>query len=480
MHQRFVFLTIVSVLVQLPYYTAWSLSSSIPSQNPSLFHSHRVHRHCGMLSALTLKKNRIKPQHDSFTRSSRTSFGMRMDSNEIETTNDMDEMKLTTTSRNNNDNNDHPKKKKKIYNPVPGYMSRKTVIITGAASGLGLESAKRLSVSGANVVVTARSKEKTEWAVKAVMKHHLQQKESVTTPNDEEYGHVIGIELDLEDLNSVKTFSERYEQAIIMNNDIPSTVNFNKKIDVLMNNAGIGGIPTRQLTVDGYERIFQANHLGHFVLTSTLFPFFNRNEGCRVINVSSLAHSAAHLANSKVMGLDLDNIVMADLEYTLFEPYQQTKLANILFTQELQRRANAAGMQEWFTTVSLEPGIVATNIWRYLVGKDPRPSPQKGDNDTDTVDISSTAIPGGKLIQWLVSNLFYRILTKTEMGANTQIWLSSESQHGSDGNHILIEAGCHYDGNMQKKELKDFAQDAVKARLLWKKSEECAGIKFTL
>ena len=115
-------------------------------------------------------------------------------------------------------------------------------------------------------------------------------------------------------------------------------------------------------------------------------------------------------------------------------------------------------------------------MWEKILGQ----LPKKGDNDTDTVDVSSTAIPGGKLIQWLVSNLFYRILTKTEMGANTQIWLSSESQHGSDGNHKLIEAGCHYDGNMQKIELKDFAQDAVKARLLWEKSEECAGIKFTL
>ena len=465
MSQWFVYLSVISLLVQQPC-NVWSLSSIASKNQSALFHYHHIHRHWQMLSTLALKNNETNQRY-RFIQSPRISFGMRM--KEIETASGMDdEMTFITPNRNNDP-------KKKIYNPIPGSMSRKTVIITGAASGLGLESAKRLSAAGANVVVTARSKEKTEWAVKAVMKY-LQ---SVTTTN-EEYGHVIGIELDLEDLNSVKTFSNRYEQAI--NNNIPPTITFNKQIDVLMNNAGIGGMSTREFTVNGYERTFQANHLGHFVLTSTLFPFFNRNvkEGCRVINVSSMAHSAAHLANSKVMGLDLDNIVMADLEYSFYGAYQQTKLANVLFTQELQRRANAAGMEEWFTTVSLEPGLVATNIWRYIVGKDPRSSTQKGDNDTDTVDTSSTVIPGGKVIQLLVSNLFYRILTKTEMGANTQIWLSSEPKYGCDGSHKIIEGGCHYDDNMQKMELKDFAQDIIKARLLWDKSEECAGIKFTL
>uniref|UniRef100_A0A7S3Q2I5 Protochlorophyllide reductase n=1 Tax=Chaetoceros debilis TaxID=122233 RepID=A0A7S3Q2I5_9STRA len=369
----------------------------------------------------------------------------------------------------------------KPFNPLPNFMLGKTVIITGAASGLGLESAKRMSAAGANIVLTARSIDKSNWAVDAVNEYLNEIEISSATDAECQHGHVIGIELELEDLNSVKTFSKRYKEKLI---NIPSTITFKEQIDVLMNNAGLGGMPTREFTIDGFERTFQSNHLGHFVLTHTLFPYFNRDvndkyDGCRVINVSSLAHESARLANSKVSGIDIDNIVMADKEYSNYGPYQQTKLANVLFTQELQRRANAAGMKEWFTTVSMEPGIVATDIWRYTLGKDPRSNP-RGDNDVwSAVERSSSTVPGGKIVQWLARNIFYRAFTKTEIGANTQIYLASAPNNRCERTQSTIEGGKHYGWDMQMKELDDFAQDKEKALELWTISEECAGIKFT-
>ena len=157
------------------------------------------------------------------------------------------------------------------------------------------------------------------------------------------------VPLDLDDLENVKAFPKRLAASPVGD----------EQITVLMNNAGVMAIPERELTKDGYERTFQSNHLGHFLLTSLLMPKLANN--AMVINVSSEAHKFA----SK--GLELDNLNGQE-SYGPWSSYGQSKLANILFTKELQERANEAGRK--LTAVSLHPGAVQTDLARNLIGEE--------------------------------------------------------------------------------------------------------------
>ena len=130
---------------------------------------------------------------------------------------------------------------------------------------------------------------------------------------------------------------------------------------------------------------------------------------------------------------------------------RQTKLENILFTQELQRRADAAGLT-WLTTVALHPGVVGTDIWRSTpIGKGQSQSKFS--------------------IQGLASSLFYNSVLTTEEGANTQVMLASQKN---------IAKGRYYDEKGQLKELAAFAKDASKAKELWEVSEKLTGCAFSL
>ena len=333
----------------------------------------------------------------------------------------------------------------RLYTVPPKAVDGKVILVTGGTAGLGLESAKRLAASGGTIVLTARTDAKGTKAVAAVQ-DYLTEK-SVRNPN------VYALELDLDDLDSVKSFPQRYGKLL-----------GSRKIDVLMNNAGVAAIPERETTKDGFERTFQTNHLGPFILTSLMFPYLNREgRGSRIINVSSRAHQFAKVAKTNTFGLDFDNL-NAELEYggSGWPAYSRSKLENILFTQELQRRADEAGLT-WLAVVALHPGVVATDIWRATYfGVDQRGARKPEGKER----------VGGSLKSF-ASDFFYNKVIPVEEGANTQIMLAASGE----GEGIPVK-GQYFDEQMKPSELSDFAKNQESARYLWDKSQELAGIEF--
>lgn len=198
-------------------------------------------------------------------------------------------------------------------------LDGQTFVVTGANSGLGRVSAGALAAHGAHVVLAVRNREKGEAAAKAMR------------------GSVEVRELDLADLASVRTFASGLDGPI----------------DVLINNAGIM-IPPLGYTVDGFESQFGTNHLGHFALTNLLLPQIRS----RVVTVSSLAH--------KQGVIDFSDLNWQRRRYRAMTAYGQSKLANLLFTTELERRLTQAGSPA--IAAAAHPGLAATNLFRSSEG----------------------------------------------------------------------------------------------------------------
>jgi NAD(P)-dependent dehydrogenase (short-subunit alcohol dehydrogenase family) len=210
-------------------------------------------------------------------------------------------------------------------------LTGKTYVITGGNSGLGLEAAKILCGKGATVVITTRSEAKATKAIEAV-------KEAVS-------GALVRfLLLDLADLDSVDACAEQ----------IVATC---PKIDALINNAGVMQTPELQ-TKQGFELQFGTNHLGHFRLVAKLYPHLNAC-GARVVVVSSIAH--------KYGKIDFDNLMMNG-SYDTSQAYFQSKLANIMFAFEFERRLRAAGSD--MICIPVHPGYSNTNLQSAGVGMD--------------------------------------------------------------------------------------------------------------
>jgi NAD(P)-dependent dehydrogenase (short-subunit alcohol dehydrogenase family) len=200
-----------------------------------------------------------------------------------------------------------------------------TVVITGASSGLGLRSAEALAAKGARVLLACRNPAKAAAALAAVEAHA-----SGAAPEV--------VALDLSSLASVAECAEQLASDL-------------DHLDVLMNNAGIMAVP-KALTVDGFESQLGTNHLGHFALTGRLLPLLLAAPAPRVVTVSSNAHRFGRI--------DLDDLFFEHRRYGRWGAYAQSKLANLLFSSELQRRALGAGTG--LTAAAAHPGYAATNL----------------------------------------------------------------------------------------------------------------------
>lgn len=289
--------------------------------------------------------------------------------------------------------------------PQPG----RHFVVTGANSGIGLEVARILGSRGARVTLACRSVERGEAAARKVPGHDT--------------GRVVVRELDVSSLASVRAFADRLVQE-------------EGGLDVLVNNAGILGVPFG-LSEDGIELHFATNHLGHFALTNLLLPHLRD----RVVVTSSRNHRGADL--------DLDDLAWERRKYGAFPAYGASKLANLLFLDELQRRLEAAGSP--VRAVGAHPGSTASHI-------------------------ASTSAPrwAAPIVQWgheLVSMPGWR-------GALNTVYAATMDVPG--GTYIGPHGRLEMHGWPSVARRSRAATDAVAARRLWDVSEKLSGVSFPL
>lgn len=204
-------------------------------------------------------------------------------------------------------------------------LAGRTAVVTGANAGLGLEIATQLASHGASVVMACRNQDKAATAAEAIRSR---------------VGGDVDLDvrrLDLADLASVRALAAEL-------------LDEGSAIDLLINNAGLMAVD-HELTVDGFEMQFGVNHLGHFVLTAELLPLLVRTPGSRIVSMSSMGH--------RMGSMHFDDL-MFERRYHRWPPYFQSKLANLLFTAELQRRLASTGAQT--VALAAHPGGSHTDL----------------------------------------------------------------------------------------------------------------------
>jgi NAD(P)-dependent dehydrogenase (short-subunit alcohol dehydrogenase family) len=224
------------------------------------------------------------------------------------------------------------KNKKWTTNNIPN-LSGKVIIVTGANSGIGFETVKELARKGAHTILACRSMEKGNDAAQQIR---------TVVPN----ARLEPMVLDLGSLKSVHAFSETLKAA-------------HDRLDVLVNNAGVMWVPYGK-TEDGFEKHFGINHLGHFALTGLLLDVLLKTPGSRVVTISSMGHRSGTI--------DFDNLMYKDgIGYGPDQAYGRSKLANLLFTFELQRHLDSK--QTNVISTAAHPGGADTNLGRHVEGR---------------------------------------------------------------------------------------------------------------
>ena len=297
-------------------------------------------------------------------------------------------------------------------------LTGRQAIVTGANSGLGFYTTQALARNGAAVTMAVRDVDKGNRARDLMGPLH---------------GDVEVRELDLADLASVRAFAEAWSH------DHPSG------LDLLINNAGVMAIP-RRTSSDGHEMQFATNHLGHFALTGLLLPALIAIPHSRVVNVASGAHRMARRMN-------FDDL-MGEKRYSKWGAYGQSKLANLLFTAELQRRFAADDLS--VTASAAHPGYAATN----LQGVGP-------------------AMAGASLEGKLTALANKVIAQSPQMGALPTLFAAT--MPGLPGNSYVGPDGfVEMRGYPRLVDRSEAAKDPAQARELWEMSVALTGIHYPL
>ena len=291
----------------------------------------------------------------------------------------------------------------------------KLVIVTGSNGGLGFETALALAGAAAEVLVTGRNVEKGRLAIERIKR---------VQPS----ANVQFEMLDLASLSSVRSCAAKM-------------VAKGQPLDLLINNAGVMDLPTRRLTEDGFEMQFGTNHLGHFALTGLLLPLLRKSQSPRVVNVSSLAHRGGKI--------DFDNL-QAERKYLSWPAYQQSKLANLLFTFELQRRSDLNG---WgLMSNAAHPGYARTD----LIANGPGSGGVKG--------------MGMKLIGLFMSH-------SAAAGALPLLFAATSPEAAPKG-YYGPNGFYELKGPVAPAQVFSQAKDELVARKLWEASERLTGVKW--
>ncbi len=293
----------------------------------------------------------------------------------------------------------------------------KTVLVTGANSGIGYQAALELARHGAHVLLGVRNPAKGRDALQRLLRE------------------APGASAELADLDMASLVSVRAFAAAFMARG--------QALDILINNAGVMALASRELTPDGFELQFGTNHLGHFALTGLLLPALLRSPASRVITVSSLAHR-----NGKI---DLANL-HSERHYKPWDAYNNSKLANLLFANELDRRVRAAGLP--VLSVAVHPGISKTNI------------------------IANGPGQAGKDLKIKVMNLVAPLLMQGD-GAGALPTLYGATVSGLHGGEYIGPDGfAEFKGSPKVVQPRPQALDENSAKALWQASEQLTGVAF--
>jgi retinol dehydrogenase-12 len=273
-------------------------------------------------------------------------------------------------------------------------LTGKTAVVTGANTGIGRVTARELSKLGARVVLAGRSEERTRPAIDEIRQAG---------------GHAEFAQLDLADLASVRACAS----ALLARGE---------PLPLLVNNAGLAG--AHGTTRDGFEIAFGTNHVGPYLFTRMLLPALERAGQSRVVHVASEGHYRAP-------GIDWEAVRRPTATTTAFPEYCVSKLANVLFSAELARRA-PRGVHSY----SLHPGAVASDVWRE--------------------------------VPWGVRHVMKLFMLSNEEGAKTSLYCATSDAIASD-------SGRYYDASREKVPSK-LAQDEALARDLWERSAAWTGL----
>lgn len=299
-------------------------------------------------------------------------------------------------------------------NMIPAQTG-KTVLITGANSGIGFQAALELARVGAHVFLGCRNEEKGKQALSRLF-HEV--------PG----ATAEAILLDVASLASIRNVAHQWNEG-------------SRPLDLLINNAGVMALPSRELTADGFERQFGTNHLGHFALTGLLLPALLRAGEPRVVTVASLAHR-----NGKI---EFDNL-QSERRYKPLEAYNNSKLANLLFAFELDRRAKAAGIN--LRSLPVHPGVARTRIF------------ENG--------------PGNLGLKALIFKLVSPVLLQSDaMGALPTLYAAT-APDAQGGQYIGPDGFMEVKGFPHVVQPRPQALDEATGRKLWSVSEELTGVVY--
>jgi len=295
-------------------------------------------------------------------------------------------------------------------------LTGRTAVVTGANSGIGLEAARELARKNARVVLACRDPGRASTALDEIRR-------------DQPGASVEVQPLDLASLASVNQFAK-------------GCLAENESLDLLVNNAGVMAIPRRE-TADGFEMQLGTNHLGHFALTGLLLQ--RLRPGSRVVNVSSTAHRMGRMRFDDLMG---------ERRYGKWRAYAQSKLANLLFTYELQRRLEA--QQAGPIAAACHPGYAATNL-QFVAAR-----------MEDSSWKERVMRTGNRLMSQDAS-----------MGALPTLYAAGATQVRG-GEYIGPDGFAENKGYPKLARSSRRSHDRVAARRLWEISEELTGVRYGL